>query len=147
MKGNQQMKNAHCKFAIVAGALTLLTIAIPLAAHHGTGISYDTAKRFEVKAVITEFRYSNPHPQLFFDVTDEKGNVAHWTAEMGTDIQQLQRAGWTRARSLEALKAGAVVTLLIYPSKAGGPFGLIRGAKNEKGQSIMALDAALGAGQ
>jgi len=141
------MKNAHCRFAIVAAALTLFTFAIPLAAHHGTGIQYDTAKRFEVKAVITEFRYTNPHPQLFFDVTDEKGNVAHWTAEMGTDIQQLQRSGWSKARSLEALKAGTMVTLLIYPSKAGGPFGLVRGMKNEKGESILALDAPFGGGR
>ena len=28
------------------------------------------------KAVVTEFKYVNPHTQLFFDVTDDKGNVS-----------------------------------------------------------------------
>ena len=46
-----------------------------LAAHHGTNISYDRYKTFTAKAVVTEFKYVNPHVQLFFDVTDDKGKV------------------------------------------------------------------------
>jgi hypothetical protein len=58
-------------FAAVAAGL--LVASISLSAHHGTGISYDREKAFDVKAVVTEFLYVNPHPQIFFDVTDAKG--------------------------------------------------------------------------
>jgi hypothetical protein len=66
---------------LVALAFGVITARQPLA-HHGTTISYDQSKRYSVKAVVTEFKYVNPHTQLFFDVTDEKGNVTHWAGEL-----------------------------------------------------------------
>ena len=51
----------------------LLMVCAPLFGHHGTGVSYDNSKAYMVKATVTEFRYANPHPQLFFDVKDDKG--------------------------------------------------------------------------
>jgi hypothetical protein len=101
-----RMKNGHRTHVIFRAALTLFAIAIPLAGHHGTGISYDTLKRFQAKAVETEFKYANPHPQLYFDLKDEKGEVQHWTAEVGTDLHQMQRTGWSRAEAIAALKPG-----------------------------------------
>jgi hypothetical protein len=56
-----------------------LAFALPLAAHHGTGASYDLSKPVTPEGTVTEFRYANPHPSLFFDVTDDKGNAVHWS--------------------------------------------------------------------
>ena len=39
----------------------------------GRYINYDRSKQFTAKAVVTEFKYVNPHAQLFFDVTDDRG--------------------------------------------------------------------------
>src|SRR5713226_2360634 len=62
--------------------LGVLIAAAPLLAHHGTGVSYDMKKVTTLKGAVTKFAFSNPHSQLYFDVTDDKGNVTHWAAEM-----------------------------------------------------------------
>ena len=73
------MKSKILTWLVWTSAVTIL--CSQLVAHHGTGVSYDASKPVTFKAVVTEFHYANPHPQLFFDVTDEKGNVVHWSGE------------------------------------------------------------------
>jgi hypothetical protein len=123
--------------AIFTATAILFTVSVSSPAHHGTAISYDKTRQFVTKAVVTEFRYANPHPSIFFDVTDEKGNVVHWVSEMQTNISYLVRAGWTKKRSEEAMKPGAKVTLTIQPSTAGGPSGLVMKIEDEKGQELV----------
>jgi hypothetical protein len=104
------------KFILSAaiGAL-ILTVSAPLSAHHGTGVSYDASKPMTLKGVVTEFRYANPHPQLFFDVTDDKGTVAHWSGEFYPNPAQLVQLGWGRKRSEAALAPGTPVTVVVAP--------------------------------
>ncbi len=82
--------------------------------------SYDRSKTFTAKAVVTEFRYVNPHVQLFFDVTDDKGKVRHWSGELLPNPAMLIRSGWTRKRSGEALQYGTKVVVTAAPARAGG---------------------------
>jgi Family of unknown function (DUF6152) len=112
-------------------------ISVPLFAHHGTGSSYDSSKAFDVKATITEFHYANPHPQLFFDVKDEKGNVVHWSAEIGPNPAQLVQAGWGKRRSEKALAPGTEVTITLSPSRAGTHVGLANKIVGADGQLIL----------
>ena len=120
-----------CLFVLIATA--------PLAAeaHHGTAPSYDLSKQWTKDAVITSFHYANPHPQLFFDLTDEKGNVEHWSAEMLPNPAGLLRVGWTRVRSTQALAPGAKVKITISPAKAGGPVGLVVKITDLKGAELV----------
>lgn len=129
--------------ALFAG---ILLSSAPLFAHHGTGSSYDSSKSFDVKATITEFRYANPHPQLFFDVKDDKGNVVHWSAEIGPNPAQLVQAGWGKKRSEAALAPGTVVTITLSPSRAGGPVGLVNKIVGADGQMILVGFGNPGAG-
>ena len=46
-------------------------IVVLLFAHHGTNISYDHDHPITFKATVTEFRFANPHAQIFFDVRDD----------------------------------------------------------------------------
>jgi hypothetical protein len=103
----------------------LAALALPVAAHHGTLISYDRDQQWTRDAVVTRFHYANPHPQLFFDVTDTQGNVEHWSAEMLPNPAGLLRVGWTKVRSLAALAPGKTVKVTIAPARAGGPVGLV----------------------
>src|SRR5437660_12784704 len=66
-------------FLIVAAGLILL--GTPGFAHHGTGVSYDASNPVTLKATVTEFRYANPHPQLYVHVIDEDSNVALCSGE------------------------------------------------------------------
>jgi hypothetical protein len=123
--------------AVVAGAPTL-------GAHHGTNINYDRSKVFTAKAVVTEFKYVNPHAQLFFDVTDSQGNITHWTGELLPNPSQLLRSGWTRKRSVEALQFGTRIVVTVAPSRAGGQAGLVLKIEDDKGEELRSGGANAG---
>jgi len=102
---------------LIAG---LLIVSTALMAHHGTAVSYDLSKLVTVKGVVVKYAWANPHSQLYFDVTDDKGNVEHWSAEMNAP-GNLERAGFTRHSMLDFFKPGAEVTGSGFRSKAGAP--------------------------
>jgi len=118
------------------GAL-LIVLAWPAAAHHGTLVSYDRDKQWTRDVVVTTFHYANPHPQLFFDVTDDHGKVEHWAAELLPNPAGLLRIGWTRARSMRALAAGNTVRVTIAPAKAGGQVGLLLKVTDLEGVEVV----------
>ena len=97
-----------------------LFLSASLFAHHGTGISYDMGKTVALKGVVTEFAWSNPHCQIYFDVKDDSGNVIHWATELGSP-GVLRNAGWNRNK----IKPGDEVTITVHPSKVGAPVGVL----------------------
>ena len=111
------MKKSVVFLAMLAG---FLMVSVPLFAHHGTGASYDMHKVISLKGVITRFVFTNPHSQLYFDVTDEKGNVVHWATEMSNPFN-LEAHGHTRKELVEKFAPGAAVTVTGSPSRAGTP--------------------------
>lgn len=110
---------------ISAVLVGLLFVAVPVLAHHGTGISYDASKAFQMTGTITEFRYANPHPQMYIDVKDSSGKVVNWGLEVGPNPAGLVKAGWGKRRSEEELKPGTVITVTISPSRAGTTTGVL----------------------
>ena len=112
------MRYRHAVVLLVS--FSVLAVAIPALAHHGTAISYDLSKLVSVKGVVVKYAWANPHSQLYFDVTDEKGNVEHWSAEMNAP-GNLERAGFSRRQMLDFFKPGAEVTVSGFRSKAGAP--------------------------
>jgi hypothetical protein len=102
------------KTILMMGAIlgVLGAICAPVFAHHG-GAAYDMSKPIVLKgAVVTQFLWINPHPLIKADYKDEKGDVQHWTMEMGsTPASEL--IGWTRT----TLKPGDVVTLYVWQAK------------------------------
>jgi hypothetical protein len=129
----------HMKTAAAATLVAAALLKAPtLHAHHGTNINYDRSKQWTAKAVVTEFKYVNPHAQLFFDVTDEKGNVTHWTGELLPNPAQLLRNGWTRKRSTQAIQFGTKIVVTVAPSRAGGESVLVLKIENENGEELLA---------
>src|SRR5262245_19779650 len=55
-------------FFLVISSILLTTIS--LSAHHGTAASYDSTRSLTLTGTVTEFVFSNPHAQLYFDVKD-----------------------------------------------------------------------------
>jgi hypothetical protein len=98
-----------------------LAACVPLLAHHGTNASYDLNKSVTLKGTVTEFVWSNPHCQLYFDVKDAQGNVVHWAGETNSP-GVLLRAGWTR----KIMQPGDQITITVHPSKAGAAVGVIQ---------------------
>jgi hypothetical protein len=103
-------------WSLVCGGL----ISVQVSAHHGTRASYDLDTRITLKGTVTEWRMVNPHCQLYFDVKGENGEVVHWSGEMSS-VFQLSKAGWNR----NSIKPGDEVTVILSPSRAGLPAGVM----------------------
>ncbi|HTM02469.1 MAG TPA: DUF6152 family protein [Vicinamibacterales bacterium] len=124
----------------VLSVLTTLAISaavIPARAHHGTLVSYDLQQQWTAQATVVEFRYVNPHVQLYFDVKNKDGQVTHYNGEMLPNPAQLIANGWSRKRSAEVLQAGTLVTVTAAPARVGGNVVLVTKILNDKGQEIL----------
>ena len=112
------MKKILCLLVLVAG---IFLIARPSFAHHGTA-GYDMQTMSVRKSVtISEVEWTNPHCQIHFDATDDKGKVEHWTLE-APPPGMLQLRNWER----KSLKAGDVVTVYFHGAKSGVPVGIVQ---------------------
>jgi len=129
------MNKASAVLLLIVGVFSL---SVPMFAHHGTKISYDRSKPATMQGTVTEFRFANPHPQLFVDVKDGSGNVTNWGCEIAANPYQLILSGWTKQRSTNELKPGTVVTITVAPSRAGTNAALLLKVVNDKGQELLA---------
>jgi hypothetical protein len=119
-------------FAVIFG---FLVVSAPTVAHHGNS-AYDMSKSVSMKATVTKFEYSNPHTQVYYDVTDDKGNVEHWVAET-TNPAMLNRVGWSR----DTLKAGDQVTLFVNPNKVGAKITFLQKVVFSDGKELSTAKA------
>jgi hypothetical protein len=122
--------------AVLCAIVVGMMLSSPAWSHHGTNISYDHDNPITVKATVSEFRFSNPHAQIYFDVKDDKGNVQHWNGEL-TNPSNLMRNGWTKKRSESELPPGTPLTITMAPSKAGTHTGVVLKIINEKGEQVL----------
>ena len=80
-----------------SGSFVLLLLAAGAAyAHHSAPVFYKVDERTTVSGTVTEFRFSNPHAILKFDVVAADGAKQQWTAET-TSPSILRRRGWSQS--------------------------------------------------
>ncbi len=103
---------------IVAG---LILFSGSVFAHHGVANLYDMSKLVMLKGTITKFEWTNPHNQISFDVTDEKGAVVHWVVATEPPQVMLER-GWSK----RSLNPGDQVTVYVFAAKNGAPVGNVQ---------------------
>ena len=123
-------------FIVIATAVGLLLVSGGVFAHHGVANLYDMSKVVALKGTITKFVWTNPHNQIFFDVTDEKGTVVHWVVATEPPQVMLER-GWTR----RSLNPGDQVTVYVFPAKNGAPVGNVQKIVLPDGQELIAAPA------
>jgi hypothetical protein len=110
------MKTTLTALSLLAG---VLAVSAPAFAHHGNA-AYDTTVTVLKSATVTRLAWANPHTIVQFDVTDEKGEVAHWSAELGSP-SALGLIGWNKT----SLQPGDVITVFIHQAKTKNPVGRI----------------------
>ena len=125
-------------FIAMALAVGPLLVSSTVRAHHGANL-FDMSKATTLKGTITKFQWGNPHNQIFFDVTDEKG-TAHWVAYTEPPLVMLER-GW----SVKSLNAGDQVTVFIFAAKNGATVGNLQKIVLPDGKELTAAGAARGA--
>jgi hypothetical protein len=101
-------------WAITVG---LLVFSGPTVAHHGNA-AYDLDNPITIHGTVTEFVWSNPHVQIYFDVRNGKGAITHWACET-VSPGMLSRRGWTKSE----LRPGEEITITLGPAKSGAPVG------------------------
>ena len=82
-------------------------------------------------ATVTEFAFANPHIQIYFDVTDDKGKIVHWAVE-GPSPGRLIRMGWKR----DDVKIGDQVTIVVDPARNGAAVGYLNKVDISEWQTI-----------
>ena len=100
---------------LVAVLACLLSFSGAAFAHHGAA-SYDSNKLTTLKGTVTDFRFQNPHAQIFLDVKDSSGKVQNWVLE-AVGIATLSRNGWTKS----IMKPGDAITVTGNAAKNGSP--------------------------
>jgi len=111
-------------------AIGISILSLPLSAHHGAA-AYDTEKKIELKGTVTQWFWANPHCVILLDVTDENGQVVHWTAETENPTT-MSHQGWTKA----SFKLGDEVTVTMITVRNGKPIGRIVEVVLPNGQKL-----------
>jgi hypothetical protein len=96
-------------WAIVITSAALLVWTAAGLAHHSFAAQYDSSKPIELKGVVTQVDWTNPHARFYIDVKDPKGTVTNWNFELASP-NVLVRNGWKR----NTLKIGEEITVSGY---------------------------------
>lgn len=99
-------------FALIL-IMSAFVVSRPLFAHHSSA-AYDMEHPVNMKGVVTNMEWTNPHVFIFLDVKDDNGSVEEWRVE-GNSPNMLVRTGWKR----EMIKAGDQLTVNGAPAKNG----------------------------
>lgn len=102
------------RFAVLAGCMAMLAVAVPLSAHHSFAAEYDNSKPVSIKGKAVKMDWVNPHSHLVFEVTTPDGKTEQWTAETPPP-NGLYRAGWRQTM----IKGGEEITVNGYLAKDG----------------------------
>jgi len=95
------MKKTLITLSLIAA---VLAVCLPLLAHHGNA-AYESNLTEVKNAIVTRLVWANPHTLVLFDAPDEKGEVVHWNAEMGSP-SALANVGWNKASLTAGDKIG-----------------------------------------
>ena len=99
--------------SFLCSAILILAAGAAIA-HHNPNAHYIVGQSVEVEGIVTEFRGVNPHSRIYFDVTNDNGEVEEWMAECDSIIN-LRRAGWAD----DEIKPGDTIQIQGRPSRHG----------------------------
>ena len=105
------MKNLQ----LIAAAVAAMMFGASVQAHHSFAATF-TTDEIEVTGVVTDFRYRNPHVMIYFDVTDDSGEVTQW-ASVGAAANLLRNRGWAP----DELKPGDRIRISGNATRSGAP--------------------------
>ena len=121
--------NIFSQFLLLIAGLATSLFGSTAAAHHGRAAYGD--QQVTLAATVTEFRFVNPHVQIYFDITTEGGETQQWQGEL-TAPNKLARGGWTKT----TLVPGSEITISGRAARNGGHSVVITDIILPDGESI-----------
>jgi hypothetical protein len=91
-----------------------LAVTLPVAAHHSFAAEFDASKAIRVRGSLVDNQWTNPHTDIYLNVTDDQGKVVKWACEAGAP-GALSRRGFKRGD----LKLGDTIVVDGYRAKDG----------------------------
>ena len=113
------------KLRVGAALLIAAAMGSATARTHHSAAMFDDSRVVELKGVVKELQWTNPHVWLQVTV-DEKGAKKEWSIEAGSP-NTLSRTGWRST----SFKPGDAVVVRVNPMKDGSAAGNFIGAKFE----------------
>jgi hypothetical protein len=98
----------------VIAAVVFALAGVPAGAHHSISSAYDANREVNVRGIVREFQFVNPHPFVMIEVAEGIGS-AEWLLEMD-NRRELAQIGI----SSHPLKPGDRVIVTGHPSRARG---------------------------
>ena len=94
-------------------SIVLMLAAPSIYGHHAVAPNFDLDQEIVLTgAVLTEFRFVNPHVYLYVEISGELGTTAEWRCEMAA-ASRLRRRGWTD----ETLVPGQTISIAGAPGR------------------------------
>lgn len=112
---------------LVALFFCLLFGSQQTSAHHAAQAQFDVENIQLLRGKLTKIEMINPHPQLYFTVVGDEGEVA-WRVEAPA-IAALRRMG-----ILRSLRVGQTYEVDYFPSRDGSPIALMGAITDSDGR-------------
>ncbi|MCU1336448.1 MAG: hypothetical protein JWO19_2029 [Bryobacterales bacterium] len=124
------------RFGVLAAAAALLSLGLPLAAHHSGAAVFDNTKKIDLTGTVTKVEWVNPHAHFYIDVKDGAGKVTNWNLELASP-SILVRNGWKR----NSIKEGDMVTVTGSRARDNSNFGIAQTIVFPDGHKLNFLSA------
>jgi hypothetical protein len=117
-------------------SIVFLLLGLPgsIFAHHSNA-AYDRDHQSKLKGTVVEFKWTNPHIQIIFDVKGHGGAVQRWIGE-GPSPSQMTENGWTK----ETLKPGDRISVVGNMPRSGSSAIRLRWVTLPNGKDLFAYN-------
>ncbi|OUU80798.1 MAG: hypothetical protein CBC38_00465 [Gammaproteobacteria bacterium TMED78] len=120
------LRNSILIFILFLLNFNLSNIAL---SHHG--FAAYSQENITLTGIVTNFRFVNPHVQVYFDVINNDGAIDSWQGEL-TAPNKLSRGGWSK----NTLLNGEVLNITGAIPRNGARSMRIRAISRENGESV-----------
>jgi len=90
----------RAKIRIIVGSVAILTLAVPVLAHHSFAAEFDASNCRDFTGTLTKIEWENPHAYFYLDVKDATGKMTTWSFQTNAIIV-LKRQGLERQAFIE----------------------------------------------